>query len=227
VGRLLSLLVFLVSVGLVYFDGSVGGISLFCTSSSADPEMTCLLTAGTSVSALMGSGVGAMLVAFGRPRIAVGADAPFAPVRHQVLSAFIDLVLAGVIATPVLTYLYVALINGDGWRINDGLRQLEYVRVESGGREVALALLLVGAMMITVVAYFAVHNTLLRRTVGQVVAGIDAVNTSDRPVARGSKRFLLSIVGLMVWPISVFLALRDPERQFWWNRKYGQSWRRA
>jgi hypothetical protein len=81
------------------------------------------------------------------------------------------------------------------------------------------SLYLLPAVFATFAALFLYHHQhgrSSRPTIGQYILGYRIA-----PLAgcepRYARRVLLSFVGLCVWPISVILALREPDKAFWWD----------
>ncbi len=75
--------------------------------------------------------------------------------------------------------------------------------------------------LLTFCALFLYHYWHLRAgraTVGQYIMGytITAATDTDRKPAY-ALRVLTAFVGLSVWPVSVFSALRSPDKRFWWD----------
>lgn len=72
--------------------------------------------------------------------------------------------------------------------------------------------------------YFYHHSRAGRQTFGQYLMGYRTI--ADPACSEGpawALRVIMSFGGLCMWPISVFLALRDPRKAFWWDTEYGAT----
>jgi hypothetical protein len=82
------------------------------------------------------------------------------------------------------------------------------------------AILIPGVLgvQLTLFLYFFLHGRAERPTIGQYTLGL---RLEGVPGAGERPRYLLHValatVGLCLWPISVYLALRRSDRAFWWN----------
>jgi hypothetical protein len=65
--------------------------------------------------------------------------------------------------------------------------------------------------------YFYQHGRSGRPTVGQYVSSYRVTDAPDSGEPRYALRVVMSFLGLCMWPISVILALRNPNKAFWWD----------
>lgn len=71
--------------------------------------------------------------------------------------------------------------------------------------------------------YFYLHARVGRQTIGQYVMGYRVVRRVTQPDGKPkyALRVVLSIIGMCMWPVSVILALLDPQKAFWWDGATG------
>ncbi len=77
--------------------------------------------------------------------------------------------------------------------------------------------LLVFSMFFFVVFYFYKHPALSRQTLGEYVAGYKIIPADEAKKASYLKRVFWSFLGMCILPVSVILALRNKQKQFWWD----------
>ncbi|MET1257458.1 RDD family protein [Aliikangiella maris] len=66
--------------------------------------------------------------------------------------------------------------------------------------------------------YFYKHPKSGRQTIGQYVLGYKVVSNTDEPSdAEFGVRVFYSYIGLCAGPISLYLALKNPDKAFWWD----------
>lgn len=71
-------------------------------------------------------------------------------------------------------------------------------------------------IQLSLVAYFYLHNVLNRQTAGKFILGYTLVSEHDkRPSYTAATA--LSVIGMCVWPISLYLAARRTDKVFWWD----------
>ena len=70
---------------------------------------------------------------------------------------------------------------------------------------------------ISLVAYYYFHAARTRQTIGQYILGykVDPVIGSEPNYL---KRTIYAVIGMCVWPVSIFLAAQRLDKAFWWDR---------
>lgn len=71
-------------------------------------------------------------------------------------------------------------------------------------------------MQLSLVAYFYVHNALNRQTAGKFILGYTLVGKDDKRPSYAAAT-ALSVIGMCMWPISLYLAARRTDKVFWWD----------
>jgi len=71
-------------------------------------------------------------------------------------------------------------------------------------------------IQLSVVAYFYSHNVLNRQTAGKFILGYTLVSRDDKKPSYAVAT-ALSVIGMCMWPISLFLAARRADKVFWWD----------
>ena len=71
-----------------------------------------------------------------------------------------------------------------------------------------------------VFSYFYIHARQRIPTLGQYAMGFVFVKRSNS-LDDGShaKRVIFSFIGLSMWPVTLYLALKNPRHEFWWDTK--------
>lgn len=69
----------------------------------------------------------------------------------------------------------------------------------------------------SVVAYFYLHNVLNRQTAGKLIFGYALVSDDDKRPSYVAAT-VLSVIGMCIWPISLYLAARRADKMFWWDK---------
>ncbi len=76
----------------------------------------------------------------------------------------------------------------------------------------------IAVWLVLILAYFYAHAVLGRQTAGQYVMG----HRTEGVMGDGQKpafwlNALLGLIGYVVWPVSVYLAVNRTDKAFWWN----------
>ena len=69
----------------------------------------------------------------------------------------------------------------------------------------------------SVVTYFYLHNVLNRQTAGKLILGYALVGEDDKRPSYVAAT-ALSVIGMCMWPISLYLAARRSDKMFWWDK---------
>jgi len=82
----------------------------------------------------------------------------------------------------------------------------------------------IGAALLALFFYFYQHALVGRQTIGQYVLAYKVTKSAGAARAPNwALRVILSFCGLCMWPISVVLALLNPQKNFWWDSVTGSS----
>ena len=73
---------------------------------------------------------------------------------------------------------------------------------------------------ISLVAYFYFHATKNRQTIGQYILGY-SVLPEVGAVPNYLARTIYAVIGMCLWPISIYMAARRLDRAFWWDGASG------
>lgn len=71
-------------------------------------------------------------------------------------------------------------------------------------------------IQVSLVAYFYLHNVLNRQTAGKYILGYALVGVNDKRPSYFAAT-ILSVIGMCMWPISLYLAARRADKMFWWD----------
>jgi RDD family len=72
--------------------------------------------------------------------------------------------------------------------------------------------------------YFNLQHMLGRPTVGQYVSGYRVIKSIDKTKKPNfCLRTTYALIGISIWPISLYLATKRPDRSFWWDHKSNTS----
>lgn len=182
-----------------------------CQSIAGQPA-TCVYSAQTNYSSIVLTVVVLLLWRFTRIQASEDLDKPVA-VYQRIVAFFIDMfiVMMGVVTVIVLSALSLE------WLIT-GVWNWQVIRSETSPIDWIFSLLGIVAffwMMVRVLSQCARAG---RPTFGQLVAGYRVTKGDDviRPPQYVARVFY-AIFGLCMWPISLYKALRNERRDFWWD----------
>ena len=137
---------------------------------------------------------------------------------HKALAVLADLLLAIWLLAPWAGFIAVsveALHSGHfAWQVH---------RDQATDADFLLSLLLVLSSLFGLLMYFAWPQHRGRYSPGELLLGIGLRYRDDRPLTlmRALGRVLLSFVALVLWIVSVPMALFDPERRMWQDQAFG------
>ncbi|NHK29364.1 RDD family protein [Parvularcula flava] len=139
-------------------------------------------------------------------------DARLYPVYiwERLVATFLDMAVIGIILTNVAGFIMIWMeaqyTQEFNWRFQrDFTRDTDWIGT----------LAVLSAWFVIPVFYY-VHNRVHVSTPGQYVVGYRVVPTENE--AKPLLRALLAIVGLFVWPFSLYGAAKDKEKLFWWDK---------
>jgi uncharacterized RDD family membrane protein YckC len=200
----------LVVVTFILTDWVSGG-NLGASSECRNAE--CLVTASSSVPSLIVASVLALLLAY--YRYPQGADdrVKVVGVWRRLGAFLIDFVVVLVIVSP---FGAIPILIAEGHY--SGTFQWAFTRHYSRATDVALISPSAFVAFLALYLYFYLYSRSNRATTGQFILGYRVVAQPGSNGPNYALRVLLSFVGLCAWPISLFLALRRPEKSFWWDQ---------
>ncbi len=174
----------------------------------------CLVTASSSAPSLLIASVFALMLAFYRYPQRVDDRTKVVGVWRRLGAFLIDFVIVLVIVSP---FGAIPILIAEGHY--SGTFQWAFTRHFSRETDIALISPSASGAFLALFLYFYIYSRFNRATTGQFILGYRVVAQPGSDEPNYALRVVLSFVGLCAWPISLFLALRRPEKSFWWDLK--------
>ncbi|RAK56723.1 RDD family protein [Phenylobacterium deserti] len=176
----------------------------------------CVVQARTSLaSVLIAAGLLAFVLTYRRKPVEALPGAGPVRLRTRIFALVLDMLAAGAITVPLgaLPMLaYAAATSG------------EFLWAVQSNRATAVdhlfASTLVLATMVGMGVYFFLPVIRGAQTPGQYVAGYRIASVGGS-APKWPAVIVTALLGLLLWPVSVVLALGREDREFWWNRRQG------
>lgn len=134
-------------------------------------------------------------------------------VRQRVGAFFIDFAVVLSAIVPLIT-LPILLVEGQ----STGAFEWSFIRQFGRPTDVAVILPSVLLMFIALFCYFYLQAKNNRATLGQYILAYKII-AGEGGSPNYFLRTFLSYIGLCVWPISLFFALKRQDKKFWWDSK--------
>jgi len=206
-------LVFIVVVGAYLVSSCASGGSVGANSECVNSN--CLVNASSSLASLLVGTALALFVVKYQQRPGAIDNAKVVGFWRRIGAFVTDcavvlLVLAPVAALPLL------VVEGH----YTGTFHWAFERRFSRSTDMVILLPGIAASFAGLFLYFYVHARFGRPTVGQYVLGF-RVTASGEPGAAPNwgARVVYSFMGLCMWPVSVLLAWRTPQKICWWDSR--------
>ncbi|MAW80433.1 MAG: hypothetical protein CMI63_09355 [Parvularcula sp.] len=140
-------------------------------------------------------------------------ETKFVKIWQRFLAFILDFMVVLLALTPILA-LPILLIEG---RMTGSF---EWSFSREFARDTDALAILPGILLafVALFLYFYLHAKAGKATLGQYVLGYKVTGLAD--ASRKPNYFartMLSFVGMSMWPISWFLAAKNPDRKFWWD----------
>lgn len=176
---------------------------------------TCVIQAKTSPVGVLVALAMLTLVFAHKQSASVPREAGTVRLRMRIGAGVVDFLAAASIIGPLTALpmlVYAAITSGPFlWAVQS---------IDPNGFDHALAVGLMFCALSAFFAYFYLPPRRGRLTLGQYIFGykmIGQLNRRPNYLMSGS----LAFIGVIVWPISIFLAFRRPDREFWWSVRAG------
>lgn len=172
---------------------------------------SCIVEVSASFRALLCGGVIAVLALFWpRPSATNSSDHPVAILR-RLGALLLDFTVVLAVLSPLLCIAVLAMeaeVTGTfAWSFSRDFSRPSDLQIMIPG---------ILLMQFLLVLYFYVHNALNRQTVGKHILGY-TVTSSEGEQPNYMAATVLSVIGMCMWPISLYLAVRRQDKSFWWD----------
>lgn len=201
---LISLIVFFATTN---FSGGNIGMSSQCVNSQ------CTVAASSSLLSVISSILFSIFILrFKQPKQLFDSEYTVG-VWRRLGAFFVDyaavlLVLSPIVSLPLL--IAEASYTGDF--------QWSFYRNFTRSTDQLLFLPAISGTFLCLILYFYRYSISERQTLGEYVAGYKIIPADEESEPGYLKRVIYSFIGLCAWPVSVILALRHGQKQFWWDR---------
>jgi RDD family len=171
----------------------------------------CVVSAASSwVAIVVALGMGIFLALY-RPRTQALDPSRVVGVWRRFGAFFVDFTSVVMIVSP-LAALPVLVAEANYTATFKWSFMRDYSRPTDAPYILSAVLVMFGALF----SYFYLHARYGRPTVGPYVLGYRVTHATGAAPSY-ARRIVLSFVGLCMWPVSVILALRKPQKSFWWD----------
>ena len=171
----------------------------------------CRASAATSLPGIIVSVALASFILFYRQMTAVVREGQTVKILRRIGAFLSDFTRVRLIAAPLTTLPLLAIEAA-----HTGAFAWSFDRAFTRDSDV-VAIVGVFVMFVALAGYFFGHGKVERQTVGQYLLGYK-VRPTETAQASFAQNTFFAIVGLCAWPVSIWLAARDPRKTFWWNR---------